>query len=230
MLPEDPVIRRTRGRSERQAVLRSIQQNSNNICYACTESSNREVENMPILRNIVCSLGIMFLVCAAQSATASAAPVGKVTKVQKQAQVGSRAAGSGTPVHMNDRLRTGPGARMQVTFIDGTQLTLGENASVVVDSYVYNPSKGAGKMALSSTQGAFRFATGKLNQMKDRDVKVNTPHGALAVRGTEFWSGNIDGQYGTYVVKGKVGVRSRGRSATLSRGQGVDYGRRARRR
>ena len=185
---------------------------------------------MRVLRTVSCFLGIFCLVSASLIATASAAPVGKVTKVQKQAQVGSRAATAGTPVQMNDRLRTGPGARMQVTFIDGTQLTLGENATVVIDSYVFNPSKGAGKMALSSTQGAFRFATGKLNQMKDKDVKVTTPQGALAVRGTEFWSGPIDGHYGTYLLKGKVDVRSRGRSATLSPGQGVDYGRRSRRR
>ncbi len=188
------------------------------------------VEGMGLLRTVFCFVGIVGLVSAAMIETASAAPVGKVSKVQKQAQVGSRTATTGTSVHMNDRLRTGPGARMQVTFIDGTQLTLGENATVVIDNYVFNPSKGAGKMALSSTQGAFRFATGRLNQMKDRDVKVNTPQGALAVRGTDFWSGPIDGHYGTYVVKGKVGVRSRGRSATLSRGQGVDYRRRSRRR
>lgn len=183
---------------------------------------------MKVLQTIFCFLGILGLVSVGLIETASAAPVGKVSKVQKQAQVGSRTATAGTPVHMNDRLRTGPGARMQVTFIDGTQLTLGENAAVVIDNYVFNPSKGTGKMALNSTQGAFRFATGKLNQMKDKDVKVNTPQGALAVRGTEFWSGPIDGQYGTYVMKGKVGVRSRGRSATLSRGQGVDYGGRSR--
>lgn len=185
---------------------------------------------MCVLRTMFCFFGILCLVSASLSATASAAPVGKVTKVQKQAQVGSRAAKAGTTVNMNDRLRTGPGARMQVTFIDGTQLTLGENATVVIDNYVFNPSKGAGKMALSSTQGAFRFATGKLNQMKDKDVKVNTPQGALAVRGTEFWSGPIDGHYGTYVMKGKVGVRSRGRSTTLTPGLGVDYGHRSRRR
>jgi hypothetical protein len=102
---------------------------------------------------------------------------------------------------------------------------------VVVDRYVFNPTKSSGQMALSSTQGAFRFATGKLNQMKDKDVKVTTPHGALAVRGTEFWSGPIDGHYGTYLMKGKVDVRNRNRAGavTLSPGQGIDYRRRRRR-
>ena len=182
------------------------------------------------LRTVFCFLGALSLVSASLITTASAAPVGKVTKVQKQAQVGSRPAKVGTSVSMNQRLRTGPGSRLQITFVDGTNLTLGENASVVVDKFVYNPAKSTGTMALSSAKGAVRFSTGKISQMKNRDVKVNTPQGALAVRGTEFWSGTIDGHYGTYVMKGRVGVRSRGRSATLSRGQGVDYRRRSQRR
>ena len=177
----------------------------------------------------ILAIGVCVL-STSYSEAALAAAVGKVTRVQKEAQVGSRPAKVGTSVSMNQRLRTGPGARLQITFVDGTNLTLGENASVVVDKFVYNPAKSTGTMALSSAKGAVRFSTGKISQMKNRDVKVNTPQGALAVRGTEFWSGPIDGHYGTYVMKGRVGVRSRGRSATLSRGQGVDYRRRSRRR
>jgi hypothetical protein len=185
---------------------------------------------MSALRSILCSLAILAcLVSTSYIETAAAAAVGKVTKVQKQAQIGSRKAVAGTSVNMNDRLRTGPGARLQITFVDGTLLTLGENAVVVVDRYVFDPAKGSGKMALSSTQGAFRFATGKLNQMKDKDVTVTTPHGALAVRGTEFWSGPIDGHYGTYVMKGRVDARNRARAVTISPGQGIDYRRRRRR-
>jgi hypothetical protein len=42
---------------------------------------------------------------------------------------------------MNDQLLTGANARLQVTFRDGTVLTLGENAKVVVDRYVTIPNK-----------------------------------------------------------------------------------------
>src|SRR6516165_3111407 len=52
--------------------------------------------------------------------------VGSVSKVQNAAQVGTTAATVGTPVHMNDRLRTGANARLEVTFIDNSSLTLGE--------------------------------------------------------------------------------------------------------
>jgi hypothetical protein len=184
---------------------------------------------MPATRSVFLCLLVLLCLLSTSYVEAAAGVVGKVTKVQKQAKVGAGTARVGKAVQMKDRLRTGAGARLQVTFVDGTVLTLGENAVVVVDRYVFDPTKSSGQMALSSTQGAFRFATGKLNQMKDKDVKVTTPKGALAVRGTEFWSGPIDGHYGTYLVKGRVDVTNRGGAVTLSPGQGIDYRKRRRR-
>ena len=95
---------------------------------------------------------------------------------------------------------------MEVTFRDQTLLTLGENAKVVIDRYVYNPSQSSGEMAVKATRGAMRFVTGKIGKMKDHNVTVVTPQAALAVRGTDFWVGPIDGQYGVLLLKGKVRV------------------------
>lgn len=174
---------------------------------------------------------VAILVCliSAFNIRAAAAAVGTVTKVQNQAQVGSTTAAVGRPVNMNDQLLTGANARMQVTFRDGTVLTLGENAKVVVDRYVYNPDQSTGTMALNATRGAIRLATGKLNQARDKKITVSTPYAALAVRGTEFWTGPIDGHYGALLLKGKVGVSNRAGAVTLSvPGQGTDIGRRRR--
>jgi hypothetical protein len=44
-------------------------------------------------------------------------------------------------------------------------LTLGEKANVIVDRYVFDPEKSKGEVLLKSTQGAFRFAGGKIKQM-----------------------------------------------------------------
>lgn len=143
--------------------------------------------------------------------TAMAGPaVGTVTKVQNQAEVGNTAAAAGTPVHMGDRLSTGAKARLEVTFRDNSLLTLGENANVVIDRYVYNPSKSTGELALNATRGAFRFAGGGIEQMQKKTVTVNTPNAALAVRGTHFWAGPINGQYGVLLLKGKVRVSGKG--------------------
>jgi hypothetical protein len=145
--------------------------------------------------------------------------VGSVTKVVSPASP----AAVGATVRMNDRLRTGPNGRLQVTFSDGSVLTLGENANVVVDRFVYNPQKSKGEVLLTSTKGAFRFAGGKIKQMSQRDIKVKTPSAALAVRGTEFWAGPIDGQYGVLLLSGHVNVSNRAGAVRLSSpGMGTD--------
>ena len=129
-----------------------------------------------------------------------AASVGVVSKVENQAQVGTATAVVGMPVQMGDAVRTGPKSHLELTFNDDTKLTLGENAKVVIDRYVYNPENSAGELALTTTAAAFRLVTGKLSKMHDRSIKVSTPNAALAVRGTDFWWGTVDGQFGALLV------------------------------
>jgi hypothetical protein len=163
---------------------------------------------MPLWRFMLGFVGLsmIFLVGLKE---ASAQTVGTVTKVQKQAQVGSTPAAVGTPVNMNVVLSTGIDARLQNIFIDDTTLTLGENARVVVDRYVFNPNTSTGSIILNTSSAALRFSTGKIGQMGNKDVTVNTPFAALSVRGTEFWAGFVDYQYGVVLLSStgtKVGV------------------------
>ena len=159
------------------------------------------------------------LFVASPLGSVAAESVGTVTKVQGS----TTPAANGTPVHMNDRLRTGANARLEVTFNDNSKLTLGENANVVIDRYVYNPKKSSAQVVLSASKGAVRFAGGKIEQMNQKNIVVNTPSAALAVRGTHFWAGPIDGKYGVYLLSGKVGVSNRAGAVTLARpGMGTD--------
>jgi hypothetical protein len=174
----------------------------------------------------IASVIAIALVCSANvSDAALAAPaVGEVTKVRKQAQIGSTTAVSGTPVHMNDQLRTGPDARLEVTFRDGSVLTLGEHANVVVDRYVFNPEQGSGEIALTTTRAAFRFTTGKFNQLRDKNITVHTPVAALSVRGTDFWAGIVDYQYGVLLLQGKLNVSNSAGSEDITLpNHGIDF-------
>jgi hypothetical protein len=153
--------------------------------------------------------------------------VGLVNKVENQAQVisasGAMTALIGTEVHMKDELRTGAGARLQVTFRDNTVLTLGEHASVMIDRYVYDPDQGVGETVLQATKGAFRFATGKIKELKDTKIAVSTPVADIGVRGTEFWGGPLEAKYGVLLLEGEVTVSNQAGSVTLSgSGQGTD--------
>jgi len=173
---------------------------------------------------------VVICLCFGSSLAAGAESVGVVTKVVNEARVDGAAAVAGAPIQMGDRLRTGANARLQVTFRDNSVLTLGEQANVVVDRYVFDPEQSKGEILLKSTQGALRFAGGKLKQMTDKKIGVTTPVAALAVRGTEFWAGPIDGQYGVLLLKGKVDVSNRAGAVRLSSpGMGTDIPLRQRR-
>src|SRR4029079_19613394 len=157
-------------------------------------------------------LAIVFFFASPLGA-AAAESVGTITKVQGF----TTPAANGTPVHMNDRLR------LEVTFNDNSKLTLGENANVVIDRYVYNPNKSSAQVVLSASKGAISFAVGMIEKMNQKNIVVNTPYAALDVRGTHFWAGPIDGKYGVYLLNGKVGVSNRAGAVTLARpGMGTD--------
>jgi hypothetical protein len=172
-------------------------------------------------------LGLLLAARIAGVAGAEAERVGRVNKVQNAAQVisasGPTSAVIGTEVRMKDELRTGTDARLQVTFRDNTVLTLGENARLIVDRYVYEPERGIGEAALNAAAGAFLFATGRMKSLKDKNILVSTPLATIGVHGTEFWGGPIDGQYGVFLIEGEITVTSQGGSVTLSGGgQGTD--------
>lgn len=176
---------------------------------------------------LVAVLAVFLPAFLAAGAEPEDAEVGFVNKVENQAQLisvaGATTALAGTAVHMKDELRTGAGARLQVIFRDDTVLTLGEHASVRVDRYVYDPGQGVGETVLQATKGAFRFATGKIKELKDKKIAVSTPVADIGVRGTEFWGGPIDAKFGVFLIEGEVTVSNQAGSVTLAgSGRGTD--------
>ena len=55
-------------------------------------------------------------------------------------------------VYFRDRCHSREGARLQATLKDGTQLTLGENATLVVDEFIYDPSMSRGALSIRVRQ------------------------------------------------------------------------------
>lgn len=154
-----------------------------------------------------------------QSLEAFAAdPVGKVSRLRGECVVvrGSDRVtlAEGAVVEHLDELETGADARLEVTLLDDTKLTLGEKAKIKVDSFVYDPNASKGEAVLQVVKGAFRFTTGKIGGMTDKNVQVKTGFATLAVRGTDFWAGPIDGTNGVLLLSGKVEVQTK-RGKTL---------------
>jgi hypothetical protein len=90
----------------------------------------------------------------------------------------------GTLVETNDKVETKNG-KVKIVFKDDTNVTVTESSSLVIDDFVYDPKSGAGKLGLKAAAGTVRYVSGSI--AKDpKNVKINTPTAAIAVRGTDF--------------------------------------------
>jgi hypothetical protein len=160
--------------------------------------------------------------CAIDVARAETSTIGSVDKVQAQVdavQAGqTRALAVDSELFFRDRCRSGRGARLQATLKDGTQVTLGENATLEIDEFVYDPRQ-PGSLSMRVPKGAFLFVGGHVEDQAGAKVNIRTPIGTLGVRGTTVWGGPIDNGYGVLVLKGEVTVKTRTGTVTLREGQ-----------
>ncbi|WP_336489333.1 FecR family protein [Methylobacterium nigriterrae] len=163
----------------------------------------------------------------AAGAPAAAAPqqVGRVDKVERQAvavvEGSARDLGAGGLVYFSDMIRTGGESRLESQLADGTKVTLGEHAKILIDEFVYRPGRPGGRLGLNVVRGAFLFVGGKIEGPTGGNVAIKTAVGTLGVRGTTVWGGQIDGGYGVLVLDGLVTLRTRRGSVTMRKGQGT---------
>jgi hypothetical protein len=129
----------------------------------------------------------------------------------------------GSSVFLNQEVSTGDAARLELKFLDGTQVTLGEKAKMILDTFVYNPDQGTGKLKMA-VKGAFRFVSGQVSKQPNKEVAVTTPVATVGIRGTEFWGGPIDDQIlGVFLIDGAVTVTNTHGDQLLSTpGQGTN--------
>ena len=109
-----------------------------------------------------------------------------------------------SPVQRQDILKTGPGARLELTLLDETKLTLGADTTFALERYDLARQKGEGAVLLKLTKGAFRVATGELSALRGGPFEVDTPLGTIGIRGTEFWGGFLtDTELSVLLISGK---------------------------
>ena len=90
----------------------------------------------------------------------------------------------GTEIKTNDKIETKNG-KVKIVFKDDTNVTVTESSTLIIDDFVYDPKSGAGKLGLKAAAGTVRYVSGSI--AKDpKNVKINTPTAAIAVRGTDF--------------------------------------------
>jgi hypothetical protein len=123
---------------------------------------------------------------------------GLATGAAAQGRVGVTSAASGDPlgkppalpervlrigvdVQANEQVTTGTNDRAHLVFLDGSSLTVGPNARLTIDKFVYDADKKTGEIAISATEGVFRLVGGRIS--KKNAILVTTPSATIGVRG-----------------------------------------------
>ena len=105
--------------------------------------------------------------------------------------------------------------------MDASLLTMGENAELTIDRFVYDPDR-TSRVVLAVT-GALRFV-GAAKRPPEYELTIDTPVAAVGARGTDFWAGPIDGQYGILLIEGEVSVTSPAGEVVLDEpGEGLNF-------
>jgi hypothetical protein len=172
----------------------------------------------------------LFLLLAAN---ANADSVGNASAMIPQASQQSQGTRSDLKLRdniiRNAELVTAERGALEVTFLDGSKLTMGQNSRLTVDEYVYSGPGNASKQTVRYTKGLFRFLSGSIP--KD-NVKIETPTVTIGIRGTVFrtallgdGSGTTSVEYGPNGEEYEVVLTSKatGKTIVLKSGQKVGF-------
>ena len=81
----------------------------------------------------------------------------------------------------DEKISTGPEGQAQFLFLDGSSLSVGPNAELKIDQYVYDSNTKTGKFAISAAQGVFKLVGGAIS--KTNEILITTPVATAGIRG-----------------------------------------------
>jgi len=128
----------------------------------------------------------LMLLCSPMMIGAAAAKIGVTSATDgeplgKPPTEAERVLRVGVDVQANEVITTKAGDRAHLMFLDGTSLTVGPDASLVIDKFVYDPNSKTGDLAITASKGVFRLVGGKIS--KTNAIVVNTPSNTIGIRG-----------------------------------------------
>ncbi len=112
-----------------------------------------------------------------------------------QAAIG-RDVGSGDQIFLGDRIVTRAASGVQIMLLDGTTFSIGPDASMVIDEFVYDPATNAGRLSATLTRGTLRVISGRLGRQEQEAIRVKLPQATVGIRGTmAILSGGPSGSF-----------------------------------
>lgn len=90
----------------------------------------------------------------------------------------------GDRVYLGDSVRTGRTGQALIQLEDRTVITVGANAELKIDKFIYNPEQDLGELVASIPRGVFHFVSGLIAKNDDSAMRINTPVTSIGIRGT----------------------------------------------
>lgn len=85
----------------------------------------------------------------------------------------------------HDIIKTGKNAKVKIFFLDNTAVSLGENTTFKIDTYVFNGKKDS-DIKFKVLKGFFKTVTGQIGKIAPKHFKFQTKNATIGIRGTVF--------------------------------------------
>ena len=122
----------------------------------------------------------------------------------------------GIDVQADELVTTKNNDRAHLVFLDGTSITVGPNAQVKLDKFVYDPNTKKGEMALTASKGVLRLVGGKIS--KNNAITIATPSSTIGIRGgITILSVSQTQTVSTFVFGNSLTVSGAGVTQTITR-------------
>ncbi len=134
----------------------------------------------------------------------------------------------GIDVQANELVTTAATDRAHLVFLDGSSLTVGPNARVVIDRFVFDPASNSGDLAINASRGVLRLVGGRIS--KQKPIVITTPSSTIGVRGgitiltvtpTETVANFVYGNSMTVTAGGQTQTATRAGSQVVTAAGGV---------
>ena len=106
-----------------------------------------------------------------------------MNQVEGSLQANVRTIATQDDVFQNEVVKTASESATQLIFKDETQLAIGPESGVTLDTFVYDSNPDKGRLVINQTVGTLRFVSGAFS---DKNYEIRTPTVTIGIRGTAF--------------------------------------------
>jgi len=92
----------------------------------------------------------------------------------------------GTRLFAQDTVKTGPDGSVGIILQDDTVFTLGPDSELALKEFRFDPRQKDFSLVSRMVRGTFVYVSGIMGKLSPESIKIETPDGIVAIRGTKF--------------------------------------------